>query len=199
MSWAATRWKSARPISTGRRGATSPPITRRSRTMSSPVVDELEESADYQARRRAVLDHNAAGGILRRGIALTPVKFGISFTATHFNQAGRAGACLQRRLDPPQPWRHRNGPGAEYQGRAGGGGCLSGRYRPDQDHRHQHRKRCPTPRRQPPHPGRTSTAWRRWTPPTRSRRGWWISPPSAGRRHRRMCASSPAACKSATR
>lgn len=52
------------------------------------VVEELETSADYRARRRAVLDHNAREGIVRRGIALTPVKFGISFTATHFNQAG---------------------------------------------------------------------------------------------------------------
>jgi len=52
------------------------------------VVEELETSAEYHARRRAVLDHNATGGIIRRGIALTPVKFGISFTATHFNQAG---------------------------------------------------------------------------------------------------------------
>ena len=52
------------------------------------VIGELEDSADYQTRRRAVLDHNAQGGIIRRGIALTPVKFGISFTATHFNQAG---------------------------------------------------------------------------------------------------------------
>ncbi|MDQ2094879.1 xanthine dehydrogenase molybdopterin binding subunit [Rhodalgimonas zhirmunskyi] len=52
------------------------------------VVDELEESADYQARRAAVLEHNAKGGIIRKGIALTPVKFGISFTATWYNQAG---------------------------------------------------------------------------------------------------------------
>lgn len=52
------------------------------------LMDELEASSDYQARRRAVLDHNARGGIIRRGIALTPVKFGISFTATWFNQAG---------------------------------------------------------------------------------------------------------------
>ena len=52
------------------------------------LVEELETSADYQARRRAVLDHNAKGGIIRRGIALTPVKFGISFTATWYNQAG---------------------------------------------------------------------------------------------------------------
>ncbi len=52
------------------------------------LVDELEESAQYQARRRAVLDWNAKGGIIRKGIALTPVKFGISFTATWYNQAG---------------------------------------------------------------------------------------------------------------
>ncbi len=52
------------------------------------LVDELEASADYQARRRKVLEYNAKGGIIRKGIALTPVKFGISFTATWYNQAG---------------------------------------------------------------------------------------------------------------
>ena len=52
------------------------------------IVEELEISADYQARRQAVLDWNAAGGTIRKGIALTPVKFGISFTATWYNQAG---------------------------------------------------------------------------------------------------------------
>lgn len=52
------------------------------------LLDELEASSDYQARRQAVLDWNAKGGVIRKGIALTPVKFGISFTATHFNQAG---------------------------------------------------------------------------------------------------------------
>ncbi len=52
------------------------------------IVDELEDSADYQTRRKAVLEHNAKGGITRKGIALTPVKFGISFTATWYNQAG---------------------------------------------------------------------------------------------------------------
>jgi xanthine dehydrogenase large subunit len=51
-------------------------------------VQELEDSADYQARRQAVLDWNARGGTIRKGIALTPVKFGISFTATWYNQAG---------------------------------------------------------------------------------------------------------------
>jgi xanthine dehydrogenase large subunit len=52
------------------------------------IVDELEASSDYAARRKAVLDWNARGGIIRKGIALTPVKFGISFTATWYNQAG---------------------------------------------------------------------------------------------------------------
>lgn len=52
------------------------------------IFQELETSSDYQARRQAVLNWNAKGGTIRKGIALTPVKFGISFTATWFNQAG---------------------------------------------------------------------------------------------------------------
>jgi xanthine dehydrogenase large subunit len=52
------------------------------------IVDELEASSEYAARRKAVLAHNAKGGVIRKGIALTPVKFGISFTATWYNQAG---------------------------------------------------------------------------------------------------------------
>ncbi len=52
------------------------------------IFAELEASSDYHARRQAVLDFNARGGVIRKGIALTPVKFGISFTATWYNQAG---------------------------------------------------------------------------------------------------------------
>lgn len=52
------------------------------------IFQEIEASSDYHVRRRAVLDWNAKGGVIRKGIALTPVKFGISFTATWFNQAG---------------------------------------------------------------------------------------------------------------
>ncbi|MFP9138393.1 xanthine dehydrogenase molybdopterin binding subunit [Devosia sp. XGJD_8] len=52
------------------------------------VVDELEASSDYQARRAAIVKYNAGSPILKKGIALTPVKFGISFTATWYNQAG---------------------------------------------------------------------------------------------------------------
>jgi len=52
------------------------------------LVGRLEGSADYQARRRIVAAFNAANPVLKRGLALTPVKFGISFTLTHLNQAG---------------------------------------------------------------------------------------------------------------
>lgn len=52
------------------------------------VVDELEASSEYQARRSAILDFNKTSAVIKKGIALTPVKFGISFTATWYNQAG---------------------------------------------------------------------------------------------------------------
>jgi xanthine dehydrogenase large subunit len=52
------------------------------------IVDELEQSSDYQQRRAAILAFNRTSPVIRKGIALTPVKFGISFTATWFNQAG---------------------------------------------------------------------------------------------------------------
>ena len=52
------------------------------------VVDELEASSDYQARRAAVIAFNASSRIVKKGIALVPLKFGISFTATWYNQAG---------------------------------------------------------------------------------------------------------------
>lgn len=52
------------------------------------ITDTLVERAEYQDRRAAVRAWNADNPILKRGIALTPVKFGISFTLTHLNQAG---------------------------------------------------------------------------------------------------------------
>ncbi len=52
------------------------------------IADKLEADADYRARREAIRAFNASSSVLKRGIALTPVKFGISFTATHLNQAG---------------------------------------------------------------------------------------------------------------
>jgi xanthine dehydrogenase large subunit len=52
------------------------------------LVEALGRRSDLDARRRAVRAWNAANPLLKRGIALTPVKFGISFTLTHLNQAG---------------------------------------------------------------------------------------------------------------
>jgi xanthine dehydrogenase large subunit len=52
------------------------------------IVPALEKTADYRARRREIEEFNSKSELLKRGIALTPVKFGISFTATHYNQAG---------------------------------------------------------------------------------------------------------------
>ncbi len=52
------------------------------------LVTQLRRSADYDARRAAITDWNAANPVLKKGIALSPVKFGISFTLTHLNQAG---------------------------------------------------------------------------------------------------------------
>jgi xanthine dehydrogenase large subunit len=52
------------------------------------MVAELEKTSNYQARRADIAAWNAKNPILKRGIALTPVKFGISFTLTFLNQAG---------------------------------------------------------------------------------------------------------------
>ncbi len=51
------------------------------------LFDELLPSSEYEARRAAIRKWNATSPIVKRGIAMTPVKFGISFNATLFNQA----------------------------------------------------------------------------------------------------------------
>jgi xanthine dehydrogenase large subunit len=53
-----------------------------------PLLSKLEHSAQYRRRRNAISAWNAENATIKRGLALTPVKFGISFTATFFNQAG---------------------------------------------------------------------------------------------------------------
>jgi xanthine dehydrogenase large subunit len=52
------------------------------------LLAELEASSDYRRRRAEIARWNAAQSIVKRGLALTPVKFGIAFTSTLFNQAG---------------------------------------------------------------------------------------------------------------
>ena len=52
------------------------------------LVAKLEKSSDFAKRTAAVTEWNAKNPILKKGISLTPVKFGISFTLSHLNQAG---------------------------------------------------------------------------------------------------------------
>ena len=53
-----------------------------------PLLSKLELSTQYRRRVEAISAWNSSSQVLKRGIAITPVKFGISFTATLFNQAG---------------------------------------------------------------------------------------------------------------
>ena len=52
------------------------------------LVAELEGSSEYRARRAAIQQFNAGSPVLKKGLALTPVKFGIAFNVAHLNQAG---------------------------------------------------------------------------------------------------------------
>jgi xanthine dehydrogenase large subunit len=54
----------------------------------APLLSKLELSASIKSRRQAISAWNGKSPVIKRGIAITPVKFGISFTATLFNQAG---------------------------------------------------------------------------------------------------------------
>ncbi|TPG47180.1 xanthine dehydrogenase molybdopterin binding subunit [Sphingomonas glacialis] len=52
------------------------------------IIAKLRRDSRYDERRAAIEAFNASHTVLKKGIALTPVKFGISFTTTHLNQAG---------------------------------------------------------------------------------------------------------------
>jgi xanthine dehydrogenase large subunit len=52
------------------------------------IFDELLQSAEFVARRAAIAQHNASHAWRKKGLAITPVKFGISFNKVEYNQAG---------------------------------------------------------------------------------------------------------------
>ena len=52
------------------------------------LINRLEISSDYRQRREEIRSFNRTSPVIKKGLALTPVKFGISFTAKHLNQAG---------------------------------------------------------------------------------------------------------------
>ncbi len=51
------------------------------------LIADLEESSRYVERRREIIEFNQNSPIIRKGIAFTPTKFGISFTTAFLNQA----------------------------------------------------------------------------------------------------------------
>ncbi|MEE2774725.1 MAG: xanthine dehydrogenase molybdopterin binding subunit [Pseudomonadota bacterium] len=57
-------------------------------SIAERIINELENKSDYIKRRKKIIHQNGNNEFIKRGIALTPVKFGISFTATWYNQAG---------------------------------------------------------------------------------------------------------------
>ena len=73
-------------------GDTGRNVTPFGMTVEDSVADEImatvAETSDYRARRKAIRAYNATSPILKKGISITPVKFGISFTTKHLNQAG---------------------------------------------------------------------------------------------------------------
>ncbi len=52
------------------------------------LMETLADQSGYRGRRQEIKQFNASSPFLKKGIALTPVRFGISFTTTHLNQAG---------------------------------------------------------------------------------------------------------------
>ena len=54
----------------------------------APLLSKLQQTSSYDVRRASISQWNANSPVIKRGMAITPVKFGISFTATLFNQAG---------------------------------------------------------------------------------------------------------------
>jgi xanthine dehydrogenase large subunit len=73
-------------------GKTERNVTHYYQTVEDNLLEEmtadLEASSDYAKRREEIIAFNATSPVLKKGLALTPVKFGISFTATFLNQAG---------------------------------------------------------------------------------------------------------------
>ena len=52
------------------------------------IFNGLIKSSNYKKRRLSIKKFNSKSKYLKKGLAITPVKFGISFTTTHLNQAG---------------------------------------------------------------------------------------------------------------
>ncbi len=82
------------------------------------LIAELKETSEYRKRRAAIDEFNVDNEVLKKGLALTPVKFGIAFNVTHFNQAGALVHIYTDGSMLRESRRHRNGLGPEHEGRA---------------------------------------------------------------------------------
>ncbi len=69
-------------------GLTTPYGMRIEHNLLPEIIAKLEKTSDYWSRREQINEFNKHNPIIKKGLALTPVKFGISFTAKHLNQAG---------------------------------------------------------------------------------------------------------------
>tara|TARA_R110002096_G_scaffold21113_5_gene69043 strand:- start:295 stop:2610 length:2316 start_codon:yes stop_codon:yes gene_type:complete len=83
------------PLAVRRRnfyGKTERNITQYQQTVEDNIIDDIFDqllaTSDYESRRTEIQAFNEGSNILKRGISITPVKFGISFTNTLLNQAG---------------------------------------------------------------------------------------------------------------
>ena len=100
------------------------------------LIEELERTADYRARRKAIAQHNYESEFLKKGIALTPVKFGAGFTDGQVQPCRSLPGRPRRRLGRAQAWRQRAGAGAQRQARPAPRRGVRARPRP------HHRQAC---------------------------------------------------------
>ncbi len=77
----------AAPVESARRNVTHYQM-RVEDNILEPLLSKLEQTSNYRQRQLTISAWNAESPVIKRGLAITPVKFGISFTATLFNQAG---------------------------------------------------------------------------------------------------------------
>ena len=108
------------------------------------LMRELVRTSRYAERRAEIAAWNRGSPVIKRGIAATPVKFGISFTATHYNQAGALVHVYSDGTVHAQPRWHRDGPGAVHEGAPGRRARAGAAARRDPRHgfRHEQGAQC---------------------------------------------------------
>jgi xanthine dehydrogenase large subunit len=164
-----TPWTCASAISTASAAIATSPTTDSAWSRRSSPCSSSVSSAHIRLPRtaRRITAFNRENPVLRRGIALTPVKFGISFTVKHLNQAG---ALLHVYSDGSIQINH----GGTEMGQGlytKVAQVVASELQVDLDAsaaRRRARTRCPIPRRRRRPPAVTSTAWRPWRPRVRS-------------------------------